>query len=317
MKYKDLLKVQIEDCGDLGKARREHGIANISKVLQGRELAPPTFPLPDGPWDDDLGSSAYLREVGYATGSGNVMSMLVEGFPIHSSSTPLLTEYEQVAFCGDCKGSSGGCPGFAPRFDTIFKRYEHIVVIAVSFDYMWSIMYATPRNGWLARRIIKQMVYADRLTESYCNRMIKYAGYTGVGYALGLGNCRGCAAKHCTVIRGERCVRPKKRTFSMEATGVDCDELHKRFYGEYLPWYYKGTAKIPTYMTRYIGIFPKDSSEDVLSVVEEFIRNDRSFVSMDDVPEPRDATIELQRVPSGPHIGSHQYVYNDPGGVEV
>lgn len=306
MNYRDVLSLDISNSDDLGKARRAIAVEKLARLVHADRAGSPV-PNPDGP--APVGTSWY--RVGYETGTGNRMSLLVDVIPMQRKDISLLTEYEQVKFCGNCKGSSGGCPGFAPRFEWLKKGVDRFVVVTVSIDMIWAIMYATPQDGWAGGRILKQLVYADRLTECYCIRMLRHL--QDYGYVLGAGNCVGCHPKHCTVIKGQPCKTPKRRTFSMEAVGVDCDAVHEMIYEECLPWYYKGTNKIPSYITRYIGLFPNADIVNIESVVADFVMGDKSYISVSDVPRPRDATISLQCVPHGAHKGDFQYVYNDPG----
>jgi len=307
MMYRDVLSLDIT-ADDLGHARRTTATHNILPEVYDRIARSPD---PDGPWGDI--NARYSDVVGYRTGSGNEMLLLVKVYLLDRRDVPLLTEYEHVSFCGECRGSNGGCPGFAPRFEWLRPECEEFIVVTISIDMIWPIMYATPRDGWIGRRVLKQLVYADRLTECYGRRMSQ--AIQNNGYVLGMGNCSGCRPSRCTTIRGKKCRLPKKRTFSMEAVGVDCDELHKVFYGEHLPWYYRGTSKIPSYMTRYIGIFPKHV-QDAVYCVRDFCGSDKSYIPAVEVREPREATVSLQEIPHGVYAGHFQYVYNDPGLVK-
>jgi len=311
MNYRDVLSLDIV-ADDLGRARRTAATHNILPEVYTRDAMSPDADGPALVW----GGTCFSKEVGYRTGSGNEMLLLVEIFLLDRVDVPLLTEYEQVSFCGECKGSNGGCPGFAPRFEWLRPKCEEFIVVTISMDMIWPIMYATPRDGWLGSRVLRQLVYADRLTACYGHRMLR--AIQSDGHVLGMGNCSGCRPSRCTVIRGEKCKLPKKRTFSMEAVGVDCDELHKMFYGEHLPWYYRGTSKIPSYMTRYIGIFPhgyKYARRRIIQGIWEFCESDKSYVPAVEVSAPREATISLQEIPRG--CAEHfQYVYNDPGLVK-
>jgi len=297
---------------DIGAMRRNKLMSILPHLVHEREICEPYI---DGPWTPKLEMlfPIFTEEVGYKTGSGNMMSLLVEAYRVDRSQIPLLTEYEHISFCGNCRGSSGGCPGFAPRFETIKPKCSDFVIITISIDMIWAIMYATPKDGWLSNRILRQLMYADRITESYCKRLFTFFKGVNAGFPLGAGNCVGCRPKFCTVIRGNKCAKPRKRSYSMEAVGVDCDELHIMLYGEPLPWYYKGTSKMMTYMTRYIGLFPNESAISIVDYLEGFTANDRSYIDIGEVPESRDATISLMEIPSGFYKGGHVYVYNDPG----
>ena len=313
MKYAELLKADLLG-EDLGRARREFACGKFPREIYDRSGSPE--PHPDGgPWVCE--SADARHEVGYQTGSGNQMIFLNHIFEMDREDIPLLTDYEHVSLCKDCRGSSGGCPGFAPRFESLKKNVDKFFVATISIDMIWSIMYATPKDGWLGRRVLKQLVYTDRLTENYGKRMVRFIKENKLGYPLGLGNCMGCYPKHCTVIRGETCTKPKKRTFSMEAVGIDCDTLHEMLFDECLPWYYKGTNKIPSYMTRYIGFFPNRDDPILYTYLCNFMQKDKSYIPATDAPEPREASVMLQQIPHGQHEGDFQYVYNDPGLVQV
>lgn len=308
--YNDIFKIQAE-CDDLGLERRRIATEQLSVEWLQRCGSP--MPTAMGIWKETAIEPIIHRSVGYATGSGNILELTIDAFPISIDEVPLLTEYEQVSLCGACKGSSGGCPGFAPRFTNISKREENFVVVVVSVDFIWSIMYATPQDGWKTRRIIKQLMYADRLSENYSKRLLKFVLAQDAGRILGLGNCMGCNPKRCTVIRGGVCSHPEQRSFSMEAVGVDCDTLHEWIYDECLPWYYPGTSLIPMYMSRYTGIFP-NSIDTLADTLTEFMKSDKSFIPLNQVPEQRAADVMMMQIPRGAHKGDFQYVYDDPGG---
>ena len=313
MNFQDIYSIRA-NVEDLGKYRRTVAAKSLKAETYERDGSP----MPSeygGPWA--LPGTVYdYHEVGYKTGTGNLMTMLVQmKYYADREQVPLLTEWEQVALCGDCKGSSGGCPGFAPRFSNMHRKVKDFITIMVSFDYIWSIMYATPEDGWLTRRIIKQMVYADRISENYCKRLLRSLQAANIGNVLGMGNCMGCVPKHCTVIKGSSCEHPDRRTFSMEAVGVDCDAIHVDLYGECLPWYYQRTSKIPLYMTRYTGIFPTVEPCEVWDRILAHIMKDKSYIPVEEVSDPRDASIEPFEIPTSYHKGDFQYVYIDPGAV--
>lgn len=305
--YRDLLRVRPEvDVPDLGAYRRAYGAEHVPPLVYDRSSV--LRPTPYAPWKCEHECMVYSEEVGYKTGSGNIMAMLCTVFMLDREDVPLLTEYEHVTFCGSCKGSNGGCPGFAPRFDMIRPSTDTMYVINITFDMVWSLRYATP-GGLRSGYILLQLAYADRLTDRYIRRMLMSLRESGLGYVIGLGNCPGCHTKDCTVRKGGRCSHPEKRMFSMEAVGVDCDELHADFYGEYLPWYYKGTDMMPQYMTRYAGVLTARDVSEVVGDIAQFVVTDKSYVPISDVPELDGYDIELMEIPSGPHKGGHQYAY--------
>lgn len=308
MHYKDVLKLNINHCDDVGACRREYAMAHMSPLVYDRSsyVLEPAF---RAPWNCNNESLACVEEIGYKTGSGNVMSLLVHVFELDRMDVPLLTEYEHVSLCGSCKGSNGGCPGFAPRFDMIKRSTDTMYIVTVTFDMAWSLKYATP-NGLHYGYVLQQLAYADRLTDRYVRRMLMYLREHSIGHVIGLGNCPGCHTKDCTVRKGGRCSHPEKRIYSMEATGIDCDELHAMLYGEYLPWYYKGTNTMPQYMTRYCGVISDKPSSEVISHISNFIVCDKSYVPIESVIDvSQEYNVVLVEIPSGPHKGGQQHVY--------
>jgi hypothetical protein len=249
--------------------------------------------------------------VGYETGSGNIMSLSITGFYLPVEQVPLMTEWETFSSCGCCKGSNGGCPGFAPMFKDIMMRSlsvpdtDNVFVIVVTIDMIWAIKYAYSGR----QAIMNRVCYADRLTDCYLARLSKHIGIESSNKYLSSGNCKGCSSpKKCSVIVGGLCNNPTKRTFSLEATGVDVDEIHHMLYGEYLPWYYRGTRKVPTYMSRY-AMFMADPYVDYESLLKKFVLEDKSYCDTGLVVRPGDVQTELLGVPQGVHAGIKQWVY--------
>jgi len=301
LEYRDILKIAPVDYGDdLGVARREIASQRLPRFRYER-CGDGLSPTADGPAQHGL-------EVGYITQSGNVMSMVVNVKAVARSDVPLLTAWEQVSSCKSCKGSSGGCPGFAPRYDSLKLSLNTLVVITLTMDMAWGIKYSAPTHA--GSRILYPMQYVDRLTDFYCARLLK--ALKPMYYTLSMGSCKGCRPSRCTVTRGRLCKYPKLRTFSMESVGIDCDALHVQFYHEFLPWYYQGTKKLQTYMTRYAGVLCDGGDvDDIIDTVREFILDDKSYIS--DIYYPDDAmTVSPMEIPSGVYKGYTQMVYNIP-----
>lgn len=244
----------------------------------------------------------YGEEVGYATDSGNELSLWVQMHLMDRKDVPLMTEFEQVMSCRDCKGSRGGCPGYAPRFDTLKPSYPYFALLTISMDMAWALKYGARHTSYIPSS------WADIITQSYTRRII--GKFTRVGYTLGLGACPGCRRKDCAVLQGGRCSKPKVRHYSCEATGVDCDWLHYMLYGEWLPWLYKGHAKVPYYTTRYAGVLvdPVYKDEGLVKVLDDAVHFDKSYIPV--YPDPPDYPLEEFEIPSGVHKGCIQYVYD-------
>ena len=305
--YKDLLKAHFSDC-DVGRARRKFGEEHLTSRLtvDRSEVLEPKL---RGPWRDDVDAGLARWQFGYRTlSSGNTMELLMHIHAVDRNDVPLLTEWEQVAFCGDCKGSSGACPGFAPRFDTIKPKVRTLYVIATSMDAVWAMQYM-PLNSSKVGWMLRGLQFIDRITVRYHGRLLETLRQCG--FILGAGGCKACTSKkNCTAVRGGKCQQPSKRIYSMEAVGVDCDALHAAFYGEYLSWYYRRTNAMLTYMTRYAGILSDASPDVIVDAVHRAVINDKSFVPFDMVPHIDMPTARLMEIPSGVHKGCHQFVYD-------
>lgn len=257
--------------------------------------APYTFE-PSGTVDN------YGRVVGYKTSTGNVMDLVVNVHRLARYEIPLMTPWEQVSLCGACGGSRGCCPGFAPRFTDIRPKAGVVYVVTVSMDLSWALLYGSHRN------IYMPLTYTDMITMSYIRRLLKAIQGSG-RYVLGAGSCPG-KCRPCTVLRGEACSKPSLRQYSVEATGVDCDELHYYLYREYLPWAYKGHWVVPKYMTRYAIVVPSSSYDNIGEALDEAMRDDVAYVEISNVPVKL-PEIEMMKwqIPSGVHKGCHQYIY--------
>lgn len=304
---------------DAGQRRRAIGKLFIEE-LHSTHLAADCTQY--GPCNTGLECDHLLVDVDvpYMTGTGHALSFLVQMFSIYRDNVPMLTDYERVTSCGDCKGTSGSCPGFAPSLSKIHPKYPYLYVIATTLDMTWALEYAS-HNNW-----VYMLTWADRLTTSYVRRMmLAFSDYT----TFGAGSCAG-KCKDCAVLNGNKCAKPDKRRHSMEAVGIDCDMLHHDVYGEYLPWCYHGVQAVPSYMTRYTGVLPRRGQPGGLGdTLLSFCKNDKSFKtyikkttskangssfslpvpssSLPDFPEYEAVEVEI---PSGVHKGCHQYMYN-------
>ncbi len=243
----------------------------------------------------------YSKEVPYKTGTGNVLSFLVQMFTLDRKDVPMATEWEQLSSCGHCKGSSGSCPGFAPRFTSIKCDISKFTVLAVTIDMAWALTYGKPVpyvHSWK-----NWLTWADRLSSTYVIRIIKKA-FDGE-YYFSLGSCQG-KCHPCAVINGLPCRKPG-HPYSMEGSGIDCDRLHYKLYGEYLPWSYKGEKHIQSYMTRYAGVL---ADESIVEAVDKAIKEEKSYTDAH-LPIP-EIDMTWRTIPQGVHEGNKQLFYYCP-----
>lgn len=199
---------------------------------------------------------------GYKTGSGNIMEMTVHTGLLNRYDVPLIDadgDYNTMAQACQhgvgCKGKNGGCPPYAPMFGNIKPSLPDFCVITVEYDMAWSIKYGGWRKEGVTTPALYISAYANALTGNYIRRIVKGVEEYGF-YALGASNCPGCSPKKCTVLQGQKCIKPDKRRYSMEATGVNCCDLHWTLFDTSMPWLYGNTSEyIHARMYRYAGFF--------------------------------------------------------------
>lgn len=232
-------------------------------------------------------------KAGYRTGSGNTMIIEVHGHLVPREDIPLvdLADYKQL--CEGCRGLNGGCSQWAPYFEWIKPSQRYFYVVDVRLDMAWAIKYAHRHAKSVVQHNYFRCGYADLLTDKYTWSLIKYMEKVSGQYALGIGHCHGCRSKKmCTVLRGERCITPELRHYSVEATGVECSQLNLMLYGSRLPWWFKSEA-LPMEMRRYAGLFSNDNLEGYLI---DAVKAHRSFIQPDEVaPMP---LYEIATVPA-------------------
>lgn len=217
----------------------------------------------------------FTLDVGYQTGTGNKMPITVHGIYIPRVDIP--TNDNPGKYCAtehiNCKGFSGGCPPYAPRFSKLKRSIENVYVICVEYDMANSLQFAGWRKGKSAPGMFILM-YADRMTMCYVKRALKHFNALNY-YTLGAGNCSGCRPVDCIVTQGQKCVKPKKRTFSVESTGIDCGRLHDQIFGDVLPWWFHTKAYTPARMYRYALVYTDTAVMDQL--LWDFVTEDKSY----------------------------------------
>jgi len=222
------------------------------------------------------------------TGSGNYLSLTITGVMLNREDIPYVSTDDRKPLCGECKGFNGGCPPYAPPFDKIKPSCDQFYVICVMVDMLWSTLYAGGKlndkietDGDKIRLNMYRIVYIDRLTKRYVSRIVRDMEERTACYGLFVGNCIGCTGS-CAVASGGKCVNPQKRTYSMEAAGIECSSLHELIFKERLPWWYR-TVQLPTYMARYCGLFVGRGYSESYFDQELQMRceADKSFVTFD------------------------------------
>lgn len=253
-------------------------------------------------------------EIGYRTGSGNVMPMFVHGICMHRDEIPVVFGDNQCDLCNTdeirCKGYNGGCPPHAPYFDNVKPSIDNVYAIVVEFDMANAITF----SGWwkgVSAPGLYILVYADRLTMNYTQRALAHFENLGY-YTLGVSNCPGCKPKDCAVTKGRKCSKPKERRFSVEATGVRCDVWHQELFEEALPWWFHTPKHIPDRMYRYAMVFADKPANVMDDILTDFVFSDKSYC--DDVPDySDDYAIHTLKIPDGRYdAGMEYYAYELP-----
>jgi len=262
------------------------------------------MPTPD---DESIGVSGYRTMAGYKTGSSDKhYSFLIEARTMSRVWLPMMTEWEQVAYCGeDCRGASGGCPGFAPRLTSIHPKMQGFTMVGIFVDtaFIFDNYKGKPYTTINLQRLMKHFRgrVVKRVREQLGNNGFVLAGGSCVG------KCNPCKVDEC----GQACTKPKSRTYSLEATGVDVDMYHHEAYGTWLPWQYKQLkGYLPTVLCAYFGFLHRERFDHYRqgTIVRDAIEADAHY------EEPMAVSCSpkkhVMRVPAGCwHAGSDIMVY--------
>lgn len=152
---------------------------------------------------------------------------------------------------------AGGCPPRAPKLNSFTEKNDLVWIIYCRF---WS-KYEHERVA-ISNNPAIHWKFQDTILSSVLfklgNKLVESIG----GIHLGNGYCRGCPGKKCNFKIGiEECRNPFKRTYSMEATGINVVQTIKDIFGIELFWYHKGITKIP-YMVKCIAILPPENKHN-------------------------------------------------------
>jgi predicted metal-binding protein len=149
-------------------------------------------------------------------------------------------------------GTAGGCPPRSPKLRDVTSLENPVWLIYCRF---WS-------------KFKHEKVLASHNTaihwkfqDAILARLLANIGYKLApilnGSFLSTGYCMGCVGKKCNFKLGlDICRNPQKRTFSMEATGINVVETVKKLFDIDLYWYSKGNTDVP-YMLKCIAVFPE------------------------------------------------------------
>lgn len=138
------------------------------------------------------------------------------------------------------------CPPHSPSFDCYTLNISYIVINAIKI------------NTWEQKRIYNSIRMANVIARSIQKKAfnsvenkIKSVSEFSI---LENGSCRLC--KKCNLNNNLSCKYPKKMHPSLEATGVDVNDLVKKTFGFELQWYKKG--RFPEYQCVVGGILTNE-----------------------------------------------------------
>lgn len=156
-------------------------------------------------------------------------------------------------------GIGGGCPPHAPLYETI-PSSQGIFLIACKFDSIYK-----PQNVATSRNIAIHWKFQDGILARAMNNLGHSLTKEYGGRFLSTGYCMGCPGKKCSFKLGENvCRKPGKRTYSMEATGINVVETVKRNFDINIYWYQKGNTDVP-YMLKVILWIPPENQPNRLT----------------------------------------------------
>lgn len=149
-------------------------------------------------------------------------------------------------------GKAGGCPPRAPLLFDLVSPQEEMWLIACRF---WSKY--KPSRVAQSRNSAIHWKFQDGIVARVMNNLGHSLNHRNRGFFLSTGYCMGCPGKKCNFKLGNSfCRSPEKRTYSMEATGINVVETVKKHFKLDMYWYSPGKVDIP-YMLKCIAFIPK------------------------------------------------------------
>jgi len=152
----------------------------------------------------------------------------------------------------------GGCPPRAPLLMDLIGLKDEVYLIACRF---WSKY--KPQRVAQSKNSAIHWKFQDGILARVLNQLGHDLSHTVGEFFLSTGYCMGCPGKKCNFKLGfNYCRNPKKRTYSLEATGINVVETVQVCLNLSMYWYSPGKIDVP-YMLKCIAFFPKvDHSED-------------------------------------------------------
>ena len=200
----------------------------------------------------------------YKTINGNKYPLLLEYEKIDKSDIVLQPE-KVFSWCKKgCQnyGHSGGCPPFSPLFSNIAWGSENFFLISMKFFSKYKTEKVRKSSNIAIHWKFQDCILA-RASNMLGRMLKKKCG----GEFLSTGYCMGCPGKKCSYKLKEPCRNPSKRTYSMEATGINVVQTVRNVFNEEFYWYKKQYTDIP-YMMKTI-LFNTSLDEQVNKIFEQ------------------------------------------------
>lgn len=125
------------------------------------------------------------------------------------------------------------CPPYSPNYRNYAKGYEHGIMLLFwcnleQFNYI--------KNPYM------KIKAANAILKSRIDNFLRKLEDKLSGKMLSNGSCKLC--KPCNCKKGLICKHPKKMRYSMEALGLDVEEISKKYFSHELLWYKNKTVPV-------------------------------------------------------------------------
>lgn len=196
----------------------------------------------------------------YTTGQGNI-------YPIEFSykflkTTNIIYNYKKITgLCNSCNNfnNSGGCPPLAPKFAEVAGKKQYSIIICAKLKSKYKTEKVKKSNNYYIHYRSQDVILSHLLTNLGYEIRDSYKNKYSILF-LNNGYCMGCSSK-CNFKKGENyCLNPKRRTYSLEATGVNVEKTLKEQFNVKLQWYNRENYREVDYMVKVIGFFYNNKS---------------------------------------------------------
>lgn len=186
------------------------------------------------------------RALYIASGTHEVYPLEVNIFNINAALLPCDYEKTLQACQSGCDSYqvNGGCPPYSPAYQELSGQYNYALILYYKLhlsDFPVKLETGLEYMNW-------------SFTESFLPRLLLSTLHSLAkrvcGFVLGSGHCIGC--KRCNYLgENKACRKPERRTYSLEAVGVNIVELMEQYSDSPLVWLNQGEGvNIPDYQLR-------------------------------------------------------------------